>query len=262
MVATSLGLPLEIYDLATKVTVDRRCCFAGQPGPGAVPGDHQAAVRRARRQAAPTRPGCAASRSWRPPSRRPPPTAARRPRPARTRPAQPGRARASPDEAPETAQDASAPHRSPAQPPWPTASPALLGGQPGRPERACRRPGHPLIGGAPRPEPSLPRRAGQGPSRRSACRRRCRGRARRTATCPASSSSRDSPGQPAQPLAQLGDGDRRDLLAGPGQAPAVALARFAEPRAVRAPAGGQVVDALAGRGGRWRRSAASSRRPP
>ena len=56
MVATSLGLPLEIYDLTRNVTALRCRAVRRQPGPRAVPGHHQAAVRRARRQGGLRRP--------------------------------------------------------------------------------------------------------------------------------------------------------------------------------------------------------------
>ncbi len=50
MIATSVGLPFEIYDLTNKVTALRAVAFADQPGPGPLPGADQAPVRRARRQ--------------------------------------------------------------------------------------------------------------------------------------------------------------------------------------------------------------------
>ena len=51
MVATSLGLPVEIYDLSHKVTVTALIFLAVNLALVAVPGGHQAAVRRPGRQA-------------------------------------------------------------------------------------------------------------------------------------------------------------------------------------------------------------------
>ena len=56
MVATSLGLPVEIYELSHKVTVTALIFLAVNLALVAVPGDHQAAVRRPRRQARLRRP--------------------------------------------------------------------------------------------------------------------------------------------------------------------------------------------------------------